>query len=54
MIIKNRLASHRGIIRLYGAIFQMLGIDHQFVLAGDRSESVIDKNFENWNVPEMR
>ncbi len=52
MILKNRLASHRGIIRLYGAIFQMLGIDHQFVLAGDRSESTIDKNFENWNVPD--
>jgi hypothetical protein len=52
MILKNRLASHRGIIRLYGAIFRMLGIDHQFVLAGDRNESTIDKSFENWNVPD--
>lgn len=51
-IIRNRIASYRGIIRLYGAIFQQLGVDHQFVLACDRSESAIDKSFENWNIPE--
>jgi hypothetical protein len=52
MIIKTRIASHRGIIRLYGAIFDKLGVQHQFVLACDRNESVIDKNFENWNTPD--
>ena len=50
-IIKNRIATHQGIIRLYGAIFEKLGIGHQIVLAPDRSESAIDKSFENWNSP---
>jgi hypothetical protein len=48
-IIKNSIASKRGIIRLYGAIFKKLGIEQQMVLTCDRSESVIDKSFENWN-----
>lgn len=51
-IIKNRIASHRGILRLYGAIYDKLGVDHQFVLACNRSEAVIDRAFENWDVPD--
>jgi hypothetical protein len=49
MIIKNRIASHRGILRLYGAIFEKLGVDHQYVLTCDRSEYTIDRSFENWS-----
>ena len=48
-IIKNKIATHRGIIRLYAAIFQKLGIQHEIVLTCDRSEKSIDKSFENWN-----
>ena len=50
-IIKNRIATHQGIIRLYGAIYEKLSVSHQIVLASNRSESVIDKSFENWNSP---
>ncbi|HZE85826.1 MAG TPA: DUF3857 domain-containing protein, partial [Puia sp.] len=49
MIIKNRIASHRGILRLYGALFEKLGVEHQYVLTCDRSENAIDRSFENWN-----
>jgi hypothetical protein len=48
-VIKNKIASHRGMLRLYGAIFSKLGITHEFVLCGSRNEYAIDKTFENWN-----
>jgi len=48
-IIKTKLASFTGILRLYGAIFRNLGIDHEFVMAGDRQKLTIERNFENWN-----
>lgn len=48
-ILKNKIASHRGITRLYGAIFQAAGINIQIVLSGNREDYVIDKSFENWN-----
>ena len=51
-IIKSKIASYTGIIRLYGAIYQTLGISYQFVLAGDRNEFTVDKAFENWNNPQ--
>ena len=48
-VIKGKLASHVGIVRLYSAVFRQLGIAHEFVLAGDRNKFTIEKNFENWN-----
>lgn len=48
-MIKNKIASHHGIIRLYAAIFQKLGVEHQIVLTCDRTEKRIDRSFENWN-----
>ncbi|MBI5371582.1 MAG: DUF3857 and transglutaminase domain-containing protein [Sphingobacteriales bacterium] len=48
-IIKSKLASHTGIVRLYSAVFRQLGIPHEFVLAGDRNKFSVEKNFENWN-----
>lgn len=48
-IIKTKLANHNGIVRLYGAIFRNLGINHEYVLAGDRQKLIIERNFENWN-----
>lgn len=48
-VIKSKLASHLGIVRLYAAIFRELGVEHEFALATDRTENTIEKNFENWN-----
>ena len=48
-VIKTKLASHLGIVRLYGAIFRQLAIQHEYVLAASREKNIIDKSFENWN-----
>lgn len=48
-ILKNKISNHRGILRLYGALFKQLGIDHEFVLCGSRRDYAIDRGFENWN-----
>jgi hypothetical protein len=48
-MLKTRLASEFGIVRLYGAILEQLNIPFQFVISGDRSNYTIDKAFENWN-----
>lgn len=48
-ILKNKIASHDGIYRLYSALYQVLGVRHQFVLTSDRTEALLDKSFENWN-----
>lgn len=48
-MIKTRIAGTKGISRLYGAIFRNLDVNFQFVLATDRNNYVIDKNFENWD-----
>lgn len=48
-IIKNKIASHRGIVRLYGAIFKQLAVNHEFVMCGSRGDYSADKSFENWN-----
>ncbi len=48
-ILKNKISSTPGAMRLYGAIFQNLGVNYQFVLAGNRNNFILDKGFENWN-----
>ncbi|HEX4851549.1 MAG TPA: hypothetical protein VFV08_12115, partial [Puia sp.] len=48
-MIKTKIAGTKGIIRLYGAVYRNLDINFQFVLATDRNNYVIDKNFENWD-----
>jgi len=48
-IIKTKLASHTGMIRLFSAVFRNIGIAHEYVLAADRDKYSIDRNFENWN-----
>ncbi len=48
-IVKNSIASNRGVLRLYAAIYKELAIEAQIVMSCDRSKSVIDKSFENWN-----
>jgi len=48
-ILQNKNTGTVGIVRLYSAIFQNLGVSYQFVLTGDRSKFYIDKSFENWD-----
>jgi hypothetical protein len=48
-MIKVKTASATGLMRLYGALYQTLQIECQFVLAADRDEAIIDRNFENWD-----
>ena len=48
-ILKTRVAEAMGLMRLYGCIYKILDINYQFVLAADRDEEEVDRNFENWN-----
>jgi hypothetical protein len=48
-ILKTQEAEGTGLMRLYGSIYKTLGVDYQFVLAGDREEDEVDRTFENWN-----
>ena len=48
-IEKTKIANLQGLVRLYSAIFNELGVNHQFVFTADRNQVMIDKNFENWN-----
>jgi hypothetical protein len=48
-VLQSKNAGTIGIVRLYSAIFQNLGVKYQFVLTGDRAKLYIDRNFENWN-----
>lgn len=49
MILKKKISGHRGIMRLYGAIFSQLNQEYEVVLCGSRLEYAIDQQFENWN-----
>jgi hypothetical protein len=49
LVIVNKVAGTIGTLRLYGAIFQTMGINFQYVLTGDRDKFIIDRSFENWN-----
>jgi len=48
-VLQNKTTGIVGVMRLYSAIFQNLGIDYQYVLSGNRQKFVIDRVFENWN-----
>jgi len=47
-ILKNKISSERGMMRLFSAAFTQVGISHEFVLCGSRESFFIDKSFENW------
>jgi hypothetical protein len=49
VILKTKLAQGPGLMRLYGAIFTVLNVDFQFLLAADKDDEIIDKTFENWD-----
>jgi len=45
-ILKDKVANERGIIKLYAAIFNQLGITSEFVYTCERNYMVFDKDFE--------
>ncbi|HEY4966423.1 MAG TPA: DUF3857 domain-containing protein, partial [Puia sp.] len=48
-IIKSKTANAVGLMRIYGALYETLQVEFQFVLTADRDEAVIDRSFENWD-----
>lgn len=48
-ILRTRIASEFGIIRLYALALGQMGIPNQMVITGDRSSYILDREFENWN-----
>ncbi|TBN00235.1 DUF3857 domain-containing protein [Hyunsoonleella flava] len=45
-VIKNKVASETGILKLYTTLFKYLGIKHEIVITSDRQELKFDKDFE--------
>lgn len=45
-VIKNKVASESGVLKLYVALFKHLGIKHEIVLTSNRQELKFDKQFE--------
>lgn len=45
-VIKNKVASEAGVLKLYIALFKQLGIKHEIVLTSDRQDLKFDKQFE--------
>ncbi|HEU4471472.1 MAG TPA: DUF3857 domain-containing protein [Flavisolibacter sp.] len=48
-VIKVKMASTKAMGKLFVTLFKEAGINFQIVLAGDRSDYLVDRNFENWN-----
>jgi hypothetical protein len=48
-VLQNKIGGAIGTMRLYGAIFQDIGVNYQFVLTGNRDKFFIDRQFEDWN-----
>ncbi|MDI3521153.1 MAG: hypothetical protein PWR04_1141 [Anaerophaga sp.] len=48
-ILKNKVTSDRGIVKLYANLFKKFGVDHQLVLTSDRSKIKFDADFQSWD-----
>ncbi|HVW96007.1 MAG TPA: DUF3857 domain-containing protein [Mucilaginibacter sp.] len=48
-ILQAKAAGMVGIMRLYSAVFQNIGVNYQFVITCGRDKALIDPQFENWN-----
>jgi hypothetical protein len=47
-ILKTKMCSHRGMIRLFSAALSALGINYEYVICGSREDYAVDRSFENW------
>ncbi|MBC3756829.1 DUF3857 domain-containing protein [Hyunsoonleella sp. SJ7] len=45
-VIKNKIANEAGVLKLYTALFNHLGIKHEIVITSDRQDIKFDKSFE--------
>lgn len=48
-VIQNKAGGLLGMTRFYSAVFKNLDVKYQFVLTGDRTKEIVDRQFENWN-----
>lgn len=48
-VLQKKISGTMGLMRLYTAIFQNLGLNYQYVITGNRTKFIIDRSFENWN-----
>jgi hypothetical protein len=48
-ILKNKITTERGLVKLFIEFYKQAGINFQLVLTGNRISAVIDKDFENWS-----
>lgn len=51
-VIKDKVASHRAIVKLYIGLFTINNVNFQLVFVGNREKYVVDRKFENWNTAE--
>ncbi len=47
-VIGKKTATESSMVRLFANCFEMAGVKHELGMAPDRSERVLDDNFENW------
>ncbi|MFD2726542.1 DUF3857 domain-containing protein [Hyunsoonleella rubra] len=45
-VIKNKIANEAGVLKLYTALFNYLGIKHEIVITSNRQDIKFDKSFE--------
>ena len=50
-VIKNKVASYKALYMLYVNLFNTAHVSFEMALSGDRTDYIIDRNFENWNNP---
>lgn len=47
--IKTKVMSERAYGKLFAGMLKAAAVDFQIVLTGDRTDYMVDRNFENWN-----
>jgi hypothetical protein len=52
-VLEKRTSSESGLVRLFVACFQTVGIKHQLGLTSNRFEFPLDEKFENWQRPDI-
>lgn len=48
-LLDEKIASNRGIVKVYANVFRALGIEHSVLLTCSRQDYKFDKDFHNWN-----
>jgi hypothetical protein len=48
-VVKNKVSSEKGIVKLYANLFKKLGVKHNVVLSSERDLFQLDKDFSSWD-----